>query len=128
MTAAGKSFEVRIADLNDLAGAVERLATGGLEESEMKRLFDAGYARGLADSMRKQAEELIVYGQRLDGSWDWEAMALHCQREKERLEAKHHQFIDDMASRMAWGGRQPTPKQGTYLHSLFRQLGGRMKK
>ena len=117
----------RNADLNDLASSVERLATGGLEEAEMNRLFDAGYEKGLADSRRKQAEVLTVYGQRLDGSWDWEAMALYCQREKARIDAKHRQFIDDMAGRLAWGG-EPTPKQGTYLLSLFRQLGGRMKK
>ena len=158
MTVAGKSFEVRIADLirllgsesegevlnahgalkrllaskdvsfTDLGNALEKLATGGLEEAEMQRIFDAGYQKGLTDSTRKQAEEQAVYGQRLDGSNDWEAISLFCQREKERLEAKHHQFIDDMASRMAWGGRQPTPKQGTYLLSLFRQLGGRMKR
>ena len=30
-----------------------------------------------------------------------------------------------MASRMTWG-REPTERQGKYLISLFRQLGGRM--
>jgi hypothetical protein len=111
----------------ELGDGIEKLATGGLEQAEMQRVFDAGYSKGLADSTRKQAEELTFYGQRLDGSNDWEAISLFCQREKARLEAKHHQFIDDMAGRFVWG-REPTPKQGTYLLSLFRQLGGRMKK
>jgi hypothetical protein len=111
----------------DLGDGIEKLATGGLEESEMKRLFKAGYEKGLTDSTRKQAEEQIVYGQRLDGSHDWEAIALYCQHEKARLDAKHHQFIDDMAGRAAWG-REPSPRQGAYLISLFRQLGGRVKK
>jgi hypothetical protein len=157
MTATGKSFEVRIADLvrmlgsesegevlaahgalkrllksqgvsfTDLGNGIEKLATGGLEEAHMQRLFDAGYARGLNDATRKQAEEQAVCGQRLDGSYDWEAIALYCQREKERLrEDRQRQFVDDMASRLTWS-REPTPKQATYLLSLFRQLGGRVK-
>jgi hypothetical protein len=111
----------------DLGDAIEKLATGGLEQAELERVFEAGRAKGLSEAGRQQAEELAVYGQRLDGSYDWEAISLFCQREKARLEAKHHQFIDDMAGRLLWG-REPTPKQGTYLLSLFRQLGGRVKK
>ena len=54
-------------------------------------------------------------------------IALYCQSEKGRLkEDRHRQFVDDMASRMTWSC-EPTPKQATYLLSLFRQLGGRVK-
>ena len=79
MAAAGKSFEVRIADLvrllgtesegevlnvhgalkrllasrsvsfTDLGNAIEKLATGGFEAAEMQRLFDAGYQKGLEE-------------------------------------------------------------------------------
>jgi hypothetical protein len=117
----------RNADFNDLASAIESLATGGLEEAEMKRIFDAGRAEGARDAERSHAESEAVYDQRLDGSTDWEAISLFCQREKTRLNVRHHQFIDDMAARMTWGG-EPIKKQGPYLLSLFRQLGGRMKK
>ena len=105
MAAAGKSFEVRIADLvrllgseferpvlnvhgalkrllasrsvgfTDLGNAIEKLATGGLEAAEMQRLYYAGYQRALKDSVRRQAEEQAIYGQRLDGSTDWELIA-----------------------------------------------------
>ena len=92
----------------------------------MQRVFDAGFAKGRLETERKQMEGQAVYGQRPDGSTDWEAIALHCQREKGRLESKHHQFVDDMASRMTWE-REPTERQGKYLISMFRQLGGRMK-
>jgi len=50
-------------------------------------------------------------------------VALFVQREKHRLPAQHHEFIDDMASRTVYG-REPTPKQHQYLHSLFYKLGG----
>jgi hypothetical protein len=152
----GKSFESKIADLirrfgtsfegevlavwtalkrllasrdvsfTDLGDAVEKLASGGLEEAEMQRLYDAGYAKGVSDTRREQATAQAALGLRPDGSLDWEAIALHCQREKSRIDAKHHQFIDDMAGRLAWG-REPSDKQGKYLLSLFRGIGGRMQ-
>jgi hypothetical protein len=157
MTVAGKSFEGRVADLvrklgtdfeqealaawgalkrllasqgasfTDLGNAIEKLATGGLADDQMQRVYDAGRAQGLADAERKHAEAQAAYGLRSDGSPDWEGIALYCQREKGRLkEDRHRQFVDDMASRMTWS-REPTPKQATYLLSLFRQLGRRVK-
>jgi hypothetical protein len=153
----GKSFETRIADFvrlfgsdsegealaafgalkrllkahdvsfTDLGNAIEKLATGGLADDQMQRLFDAGYQKGLEDATRKQLEAEGAFGLRPDGSPDWERIALYCQREKGRLKQdRHRQFVDDMASRMTWS-REPTPKQATYLLSLFRQLGGRVK-
>jgi hypothetical protein len=157
MTASGKSFEVRIADLvrllgsesegevlnahgalkrllasrsvgfTDLGNAIEKLATGGLDDDQMRRLFHAGYQKGLEEAMRKQVEAEAAFGLRPDGTPDWERIALYCQSEKGRLkEDRHRQFVDDMASRMTWSC-EPTPKQATYLLSLFRQLGGRVK-
>jgi hypothetical protein len=156
MAAARKSFEVRIADLvrklgtdfeqealvawgalkrllasqsasfTDLGDAIEKLATGGLADDQMQRVYDAGRAQGHAGAERKHAEAQAAYGLRPDGSPYWERIALCCQREKGRLkEDRHRQFVDDMAARMVWG-HQPTEKQGKYLLSLFRQLGGRI--
>jgi hypothetical protein len=110
----------------DLGEGIEKLATGGLAEAQMKQLFDAGYQKCVEDTKRKRIAQETALGFEPDGSPDWEAIALYYQRQKARLEAKHHQFVDDMASRMTWG-REPTERQGIYLLSLFRQLGGRMK-
>jgi hypothetical protein len=156
MAAAEKAFEAKIADLvrllgseyegeilaaqsalkrllasqdvgfNDLGNAIEKLASGGLAEAEMKRLFDAGYQKGVEDAERRRVEAQTVLGLHADGSPDWEAVALRCQREKSRIETKHHEFIDDMASRMTWG-REPTERQGKYLLSIFRGIGGRIR-
>jgi hypothetical protein len=122
-----RALAARDANLNDLANAIEKLATGELDEAHMQRLFDAGYQKGLEDATRKQVEAEGAFGLRPDGSPDWERIALYCQRERGRLkEDRHRQFVDDMASRMTWS-REPTPKQATYLLSLFRQLGGWIK-
>jgi hypothetical protein len=111
----------------DLGDAIEKLATGGLEEGAMKRIFDAGYQKAMEESERKHAEGQAVFGLLPDGSHDWEKIALYCQREKARIrEAKTLEFIDDIASRLSWSGREPTEKQAQYLLSVFRKLGGRM--
>ena len=52
-------------------------------------------------------------------------VALFLQRNKHRLDPKHHEFIDDMAGRTAWG-EEPTERQHKYLHSLFFKLGGKI--
>jgi hypothetical protein len=155
MSATAKSFEERIASLvrmlgtehdgetlntvsvlkrtlasrnltfTDLGDGIEKLATGGLTQGEMERIRDSAYAKGVADAKRESTGARAVFGLRPDGSQDWEEIALHCQQEKSRLEAKHHQFVDDMASRLTWG-QEPSEKQGKYLLSLFRRVGGRI--
>jgi hypothetical protein len=113
----------------DLGNAIEKLATGGLEQAELERVFEAGRAKGLFEAGRQQAEELAVYGQRLDGSYDWLAIALFCQRENTRLRGDvERAFVNDMAARMSFPEREPTEKQAVWLLAIFRRLGGRMKK
>jgi len=54
----------------------------------------------------------------------WGEIALFLQREKERLDPKYHEFIDDMAMHTAveW----PSLMQRRRLHKLFRSLGGKI--
>jgi len=65
----------RDADLNDLAGGIEKLATGGLRDAEMKRIFEAGYAKGAAETRSASGEVEPASGKRADGSTDWLASA-----------------------------------------------------
>jgi hypothetical protein len=114
-------------NFNDLGAAIEKLATGGLEEAEMKRVFDVGRTQGLRDAERDRAEAGAVFGKRADGSTDWEAIALFCQRDLSRLrDAKEREFVNDMAARLTFPGREPTEKQATWLLAIFRRLGGRI--
>jgi hypothetical protein len=111
----------------DLGDAVEKLATGGLEEAEMKRLYAAGRAEGARDAKRTLAEAEVAFGKRADGSTDWDAIALYCQRASARIrDPKSVEFVNDMAGRLAWG-REPTERQSKWLISVFRQLGGRIE-
>jgi hypothetical protein len=52
---------------NDLGDAIEKLATGGLEEAAMKRVFDAGYQKAAEEFERKRAEGQAVFGLLPDG-------------------------------------------------------------
>ena len=56
----------------DLGDAIEKLATGGLLQAEMDRIFAAAYAKGVVDEARKHAETQAVFGLRPNGEPDWE--------------------------------------------------------
>jgi hypothetical protein len=91
--------------------------------SEIENARAIGYAEGVAAAEAKQHGTGAF--RNTDGKPEWTEVALYVQREKHRLHDKHHEFIDDMASRTAYG-REPSPKQHKYLHSLFYKLGGKI--
>jgi hypothetical protein len=116
-------------DIHALADRVEK-ANGGLTDadkqkirSEIENARAIGYAEGVKAAEAKQHGTGAF--RNTDGKLEWTEIALFVQREKQRLPAKHHEFVDDMASRTVYG-REPTPKQHKYLHSLFYQLGGKI--
>jgi hypothetical protein len=84
-------------------------------------------ARGRAEGMMEA--EARRYGvdnfRNADGSFDWRVIALYLQHEKSRLSPNTYEFVDKMAVQVPFN-REPTPKQSTYLQSLFLQLGGRI--
>ena len=103
---------------------------GGLSEVDKQKINAAienarsiGYAEGVRAAESKQHGTGAF--RNTDGKLDWTEVALYCQRQKHHLPDKHHEFVDDMASRTVYG-REPTPKQHQYLHSLFYKLGGKI--
>src|SRR5262249_23544707 len=113
-----------------LADHVENTNGSGLTDElkqMMRAAIDQAHAQGFAEGVR--ATEAKQHGagafRNTDGTPDWKDIARWLQREKHRLDAKHHKFIDGMASRSAWD-LEPTRKQHQYLHSLFYRLGGKI--
>ena len=113
----------------DLADHIEN-GGGGLSEDDKKKIRSEienaraiGYAEGVKAAESKQHGTGAF--RNTDGTLEWTEVALYVQREKRRLPEKHHEFVDDMASRTVYG-REPTPKQHQYLHSLFYKLGGKI--
>src|SRR5262245_56653884 len=115
----------------DIHALVEHLEIGGgyslsdatkeKVRAENEQAFNDGYAEGVRAAESKQQGTGAF--RNTDGTLEWSEVALFVQRQKHRLPARHHEFIADMASRTVYG-REPTPKQHQYLHSLFYKLGG----
>jgi len=129
MRAMARKLEKYGCSFLDLADHIEN-GSGGLSDANKQKISAAiesarieGYAEGVRAAESKQHGTGAF--RNTDGTLEWTEVALYCQRQKHRLPDKHHQFIDDMAARTAYG-REPTPKQHRYLHFLFFKLGGRI--
>src|SRR5215471_5240174 len=77
---------------------------GGLSEDDKKKIRNEienaraiGYAEGVKAAEEKQHGTGAF--RNTDGKLEWTDVALFVQREKHRLPDRHHEFIDDMASR-----------------------------
>lgn len=113
------------------AHGVDMNGSGGLSDAikemvraEVEQAFNEGFAEGIKVAEAKQHGTGAFRS--TDGTLEWGEVALFMQREMHRLLSRHHEFIDNMASRTVYG-REPTPRQHQYLHSLFHKLGGEIK-
>jgi hypothetical protein len=128
LCAIARLLESHGSSFHELAKHVEN--GSGLSEDDKKKIrSEIENARALGYAEGVKAAEAKQYGtgafRSTDGALEWTEVALFVQREKHRLRAKHHEFVDDMASRSVYG-REPTPNQHKYLHSLFFKLGGKI--
>ena len=129
MRAMARKLEKYNCSFLDLADHIEN-GGGGLSDADKQKISAAiesarieGYAEGVRAAESKQHSTGAF--RNTDGSLEWTEVALYCQRQKHRLPETNHKFVDDMASRTVWG-REPTPRQHQYLHSLFFKLGGKI--
>jgi hypothetical protein len=116
-------LKVNNLDIHAIADPLEEANGKHIPEEQMRKVWDAGYARGVQDTENRQhgIDEFIG----TDGKPTWQAVALFLQHNKHRLDLRHHDFIDDMAARTVWG-HEPTERQHQYMHSLFFKLGGKI--
>jgi hypothetical protein len=108
-------------DIYGLAHAIENLGKSTeVSKDQMKKIWDAAV----------QHTENRLHGTddfaSTDGKPTWQSVALYCQRNKHRLDAKHYDFIDKVAAQTVYG-REPTERMHKYLFSLFLRLGGRIQ-
>jgi hypothetical protein len=105
------------ADIHDLAARV----TGGgkLTNSEMQKIYDAAYEAGKNDAAVSTGFNSV------DSTQSWHEMALYCAANinSPRLFPSERDFINDM---VRWTERkEPTTKQGDWLHKIYMRLGRR---
>ena len=123
-----RELEAAGVGFHELAAHIEN--GGGLSDDDKQKIHSEienaraiGYAEGVKAAEAKQHGTGAF--RNTDGKLEWTEVALFVQREKHRLPEKHHKFVDDMASRTVYG-REPSPNQHKYLHSLLYQLGGKV--
>jgi len=105
-------------DLNGLAHGIENLGKG-VSNEEWKKIWDMAVQH--TENRLHGADDFIDSS----GKPTWQSVALYCQRNKQRLAPKHHDFIDKVASQTVYD-REPTERMHKYLFSLFLQLGGKI--
>jgi len=107
-------------DINGLAHGIENLGKSTVVPDEIKKkIWDAAVQH--TENRLHGADDFIDSS----GKPTWEAVALFCQRNKQRLRPQTHEFVDKMASQTVYG-REPTERQHKYLFALFLQLGGKI--
>jgi hypothetical protein len=102
-------------DIHELA---ERIKGGKLSESEMRKIYEAGYEAGKDENAAGKGFSDTTAGP------SWLEMAEYCaQHDNGRLTEREREFIDDMTR---WcTRREPTEKQGKWLHILYVRIGRR---
>ena len=107
-------------DFNGLAHGIENLGKSTVVPEEIKKkIWDAAVQH--TENRLHGADDFA----NTDGKPDWKAVALFCQRNINRLDAKHHDFINKVAAQTVWD-REPTERMHKYLFSLFLRLGGKI--
>ena len=107
-------------DINGLAHGIENLGKSTVVPDEIKKkIWDAAVQH--TENRLHGADDFI----NADGKPTWQSVALYCQRNKQRLAPKHHDFINKVASQTVYD-REPTGRMHKYLFSLFLQLGGKI--
>ena len=87
-------------DIHAVAAPLEAPNGKHIPEEEMRRLYDAGFAAGVQAAENRQHGSDDFIG--TDGKPTWQAVALFLQRNKSRLDPKHHEFVDKVASQTVW--------------------------
>jgi hypothetical protein len=115
-------------DIHGLAYGIENLGKAEKKAAEKAAEMLAQERRKVWDAAVQHTENRLHGADDFisaDGKPTWQSVALYCQRNKRRLDAKHHDFIDKVAAQTVYG-REPTEKMHKYLFSLFLRLGGRI--
>jgi hypothetical protein len=116
----GLSFSDIATVIENHNGEIEELK---FSESDMDAAFKCGKEKGRVEEACKQQDPPEFYDE--DGRPRWNAIALFCQQQQQRLRPSEKEFVDDMAGKTMW--REPTEKQAKWLLSIFIRLGGRIQ-
>ena len=109
-------------DFHEIAERVEGGGNGRLSETEMKLFSITASTPVMTPELKEGESRSVTTFHRVDSDGMWE-MAQFCWERIDRLPRRHRGFVEDMVELA--GECELTPKQQTYLRSLYRRLGGR---
>jgi hypothetical protein len=108
-------------DIHGLANAIENLGKSAeVSKDQLRKVWDAAVQH--TENRLHGADDF----RSTDGKPTWQAVALFCQRNKQRLNRSTYDFVDKMAAQTVFG-REPTENQHKYLFALFLRLGGKIQ-
>jgi hypothetical protein len=107
-------------DINGLAHGIENLGKSTVVPEELKRKIWAAAVQHTENRLHGGDDFRST-----DGKPTWQAVALYCQRNIQRLDARHHDFINKVAAQTVYD-QEPTERMHKYLFSLFLRLGGKI--
>jgi len=102
---------------SDIHEFADRIKGGELSKAEMKRIYDAGVQDG------KDAAAAAQGFSNTEGPSCYEMASFCVERDDGRLTPKERGFVEDMVRWCA--RREPSEKQGRWLHLLYVRLGRR---
>lgn len=112
-----RTLESNGADIHVLADAI--MQPSGLSESEMRKLYDAGYERGRLDERRAGENGSMFRNVNLDDEPSWSEIARECAAHPNRLKGEREKdFVKQMVRRTARGG-EPSLKQANWLRKIY---------
>jgi hypothetical protein len=100
-----------------------KIETKKYSDTDAEIIFTKGVEKGRGEGAREQAQIVPADFYDVDGHPRWNAIAMFCQNNHQRLGPKEQKFIDDMAGSTMW--RAPTEGQRKWLLSIFVKLKGR---
>jgi hypothetical protein len=120
--AIGRTLKSVGADFHAFADGVDKAnGNGKLSDVEMRKLYDAGFAAGIAAAESRDVGDDF---RNLDGSASSETMAQHCRKHRNQLNEREREFITSVSARIVY--REPTEKQTKWLRNIFLRTGGRL--
>jgi hypothetical protein len=120
-------FKAERLSFHDIATVIES-CNGEIEErkysdADAEIIFNRGVEKGRVEEARKKEQTFPADFYDVDGHPRWNAIAMFCQKNYQRLGPKEQEFVDDMAGSTMW--RAPSERQARWLLSIFIKLGGR---
>ena len=111
---------------------MDRIKTPPVSDEDMQRVFDAGYAKRLADEAEQRRRAVAVTASLASGAvgegvngYTWREIAGHCAANGQHLNAWEREFTESVAEQLA--SRFSRPSEPILRRIFLNRFGGRIE-